>query len=426
VTEPASSRDEGRTLLALIGLGALIGAPAALVASLFLVTVHEIEHWLWTDLPDQLGRDSPPWYLVVGLPVVGGLIVWVARHYLPGDGGHSPLDGLGGGVTPLRYVPGVVLAALGTLPFGAVLGPEAPLIALGSAVGVSVAPLLKLDTRGRRVVGTAGSFSAISALFGGPLVAAFLLLEGGLAVGTMLVPALLPGLVAAAVGYLLFTGLGDWGGLDEAGLAVPDLPAYEGTHVVDLLLAIVVGVLTALVIAMARRLAERVDEVATRERLLSSLLVGGFVVGLLAYTASVMGAEADQVLFSGQAAVPSAVAETSVGVLLVILVAKSIGYAVCLGCGFRGGPVFPAIFIGTVIATFAVVIFDTSPTWAVAVGAAAGVAAGTHLIFSGLLFSMLLVGIGGLDALPAAVFAGTAAWLTREALPDRPRVEVKT
>ena len=426
MTEPASSRDEGRTLLALIGLGALIGAPAALVASLFLVTVHEIEHWLWTDLPDQLGRDSPPWYLVVGLPVVGGFIVWVARHYLPGDGGHSPLDGLGGGVTPLRYVPGVVLAALGTLPFGAVLGPEAPLIALGSAVGVSVAPLLKLDTRGRRVVGTAGSFSAISALFGGPLVAAFLLLEGGLAVGTMLVPALLPGLVAAAVGYLLFTGLGDWGGLDEAGLAVPDLPAYEGTHVVDLLLAIVVGVLTALVIAMARRLAERVDEVATRERLLSSLLVGGFVVGLLAYTASVMGAEADQVLFSGQAAVPSAVAETSVGVLLVILVAKSIGYAVCLGCGFRGGPVFPAIFIGTVIATFAVVIFDTSPTWAVAVGAAAGVAAGTHLIFSGLLFSMLLVGIGGLDALPAAVFAGTAAWLTREALPDRPRVEVKT
>jgi H+/Cl- antiporter ClcA len=426
MTEPASSRDEGRTLLALIGLGALIGAPAALVASLFLVTVHEIEHWLWTDLPDQLGRDSPPWYLVVGLPVVGGLIVWVARHYLPGDGGHSPLDGLGGGVTPLRYVPGVVLAALGTLPFGAVLGPEAPLIALGSAVGVSVAPLLKLDTRGRRVVGTAGSFSAISALFGGPLVAAFLLLEGGLAVGTMLVPALLPGLVAAAVGYLLFTGLGDWGGLDEAGLAVPDLPTYEGTHVIDLLLAIVVGVLTALVITFTRRMAERVDEVATRERLLPSLLVGGFVVGLLAYTASLMGAETDQVLFSGQAAVPSAVAETSLGVLLVILVAKSIGYAVCLGCGFRGGPVFPAIFLGTVIATFAVVIFDTSPTWAVAVGAAAGVAAGTHLIFSGLLFSMLLVGIGGLDALPAAVFAGTAAWLTREALPDRPRVEAKT
>lgn len=426
MTEPSSSRDEGRTLLALIGLGALIGAPAALVASLFLVTVHKMEHWLWTDLPDQLGRDSPPWYLVIGLPVVGGLIVWVARHYLPGDGGHSPLDGLGGGVTPLRYVPGVVLAALGSLPFGAVLGPEAPLIALGSAVGVTVAPLLKLDSRGRRVVGTAGSFSAISALFGGPLVAAFLLLEGGLAVGTMLVPALLPGLVAAAVGYLLFTGLGDWGGLDEAGLAVPDLPTYEGTHVLDLLLAIVVGVLTALAIAFTRRMAERVDEVATRERLLASLLVGGFVVGLLAYTASVLGADADQVLFSGQAAVPSAVAETSAGVLLVILVAKSIGYAVCLGCGFRGGPVFPAIFIGTVIATFAVVIFDTSPTWAVAVGAAAGVAAGTHLIFSGLLFSMLLVGIGGLDALPAAVFAGTAAWLTREALPDRPRVEVKT
>ncbi|MGH3505796.1 MAG: hypothetical protein ACRDO2_01180, partial [Nocardioidaceae bacterium] len=40
-------------------------------------------------------------------------------------------------------------------------------------------------------------------------------------------------------------------------------------------------------------------------------------------------------------------------------------------------------------------------------------------VFSGLLFSMLLVGSTGLDALPAAVFAGTAAWVTRAAIPDR-------
>ncbi|MGH3507051.1 MAG: chloride channel protein, partial [Nocardioidaceae bacterium] len=370
MAEQAARGAEGRTLLTLIGLGVVIGAPAALVACLFLVAVHEIEHWLWVAVPDLLGRDSPPWYLVVGLPAVGGVVVWVARRYLPGDGGHTPLQGIGGGTTPLRYVPSIALAALGSLPFGAVLGPEAPLIALGSAVGVTVAPLVNLDAKGMLVIGTAGSFSAVSALFGGPLVASFLLLESGLSAGAMLVPALLPGLVAAAVGYLLFIGVGDWPGLDEVGLAVPDLPAYEGTHVVDLLLGIAVGVLTALVLGVTRRLAERIDQVTARHHLLLALALGGLTIGLLAQTARGLGASADEILFSGQAAVPAAVSETSLGVLLVILVLKSIGYAVSLGCGFRGGPVFPAIFIGVVIATFAVVMFDTSPTWAVAVGAA--------------------------------------------------------
>ena len=48
----------------------------------------------------------------------------LARALLPGDGGHPPLEGIGGGATPLAYAPGVALAALGTLAFGAVLGPR--------------------------------------------------------------------------------------------------------------------------------------------------------------------------------------------------------------------------------------------------------------------------------------------------------------
>lgn len=53
---------------------------------------------------------------------------------------------------------------------GAVLGQEAPLIALGSVVGLAVTPFLRLDPREHAVLATAGSFSAISALFGGPIV----------------------------------------------------------------------------------------------------------------------------------------------------------------------------------------------------------------------------------------------------------------
>jgi H+/Cl- antiporter ClcA len=218
--------------LRLVGLGAVIGIPAALLAAVFLAFVHDLEHWLWDDLPDALGASSPPWYLVIGLPALGACVVLAARRLLPGDGGHSPLEGIGGGPVPVVNAPGIALAAIGTLSFGAVLGPEAPLIALGSAVGMAVTLFAtRVDDKGKAVLGTAGSFSAISALFGGPIVGGMMMVESGLAMGTALLPVLLPGFVAAALGYVLFVGLGDWGGLSAQGLTVPNLPPYTGTHV---------------------------------------------------------------------------------------------------------------------------------------------------------------------------------------------------
>jgi H+/Cl- antiporter ClcA len=270
------------------------------------------------------------------------------------------------------------------------------------------------------VLSTAGSFSAISALFGGPLVAGMLLVEAGVGMGAALIPMLLPGLVAAAIGYVIFVGLGDWGGLDTTALAVPGLPRYEGTSVEDLLVGLIVGVLAAVLIVAVRRLAAGVADMGGRRLGMPALLVaGGLAVGVLAQLADALGADSQDVLFSGQASVPALVAEGSTGVLLVLLIAKAVGYAVSLGCGFRGGPVFPAVFLGVGLATLAVNLLDVSPTLAVAVGTAAGMAAMTRLLFASLLFAALLVGIPGLDAIPAAVLAAAAAWVTRTALDRR-------
>ena len=415
-------RAQARLLLQLTGLGILIGIPAALVAWGFLELVHVTEHWLWHDLPASLGEDQPPWYLLVRLPVVGAVIVIIARAFLPGDGGHHPLDGFGGPPTPARNALGVALAAFGGLAFGAVLGPEAPLIALGSAVGMAVTPLVKLPKEGQVVLANAGSFSAVSALFGGPLVAGILLLEAGLAAGAKLLPALLPGVAAAATGYVMFVGLGDWGGLTAAPLEVTGLPEYSGTRVLDLVLAVVVGVVTAVSIVAVRRLAHRIQdsaETGTRPRMWLILLLGGLAVGLLAWAAQAMGANSQDVLFSGQASMPDLVGETSTSILLILIVAKGLGYAVSLGSGFRGGPVFPAAFLGVAVAMVLALAFDSSPTWALAVGAAAGMSAGTGLVFAPLLFGVLLTGTAGLDATPAAVFGVLAAWLAAAALKSR-------
>ncbi|MGH3011052.1 MAG: hypothetical protein ACRDMY_04280 [Gaiellaceae bacterium] len=55
--------------------------------------------------------------------------------------------------------------------------------------------------------------------------------------------------------------------------------------------------------------------------------------------------------------------------------------------GDGGGPVFPAIFLGIGLATLGVIAFDVTPTLAVAVGTAAGMAAMTKLLFSSLLIA---------------------------------------
>jgi chloride channel protein, CIC family len=198
---------------------------------------------------------------------------------------------------------------------------------------------------------------------------------------------------------------------------VPDLGLYEGTHLLDLLVALAVGVATAVVVAAVKRLARRVaGGGARRLGTAAFLLAGGLAVGLIALLADGLGADSQDVLFSGQASIPALLAETSTGVVLLLLVAKAIAYAISLACGFRGGPIFPALFLGIGIATLPVVWFDVSPTLALAVGAAAGTAAQTRLILTAMLFAALLVGAQGLDATPAAVLAAAAAWLTATAL----------
>jgi len=188
-----------------------------------------------------------------------------------------------------------------------------------------------------------------------------------------------------------------------------------------------VGVLAALTITAVRRGAKGVAGPGLRRLGMAPLLIGGgLAVGLIAQIADWLGADSQTVLFSGQSGVPDLAAADSTKIVLILLVAKALAYAVSLGCGFRGGPVFPAIFLGIAIAVFAVVWFDVSPTLAVAVGAAAGMAAVTRLLITSTLFAGLLVGHAGADAVPAAVLAAVAAWLTARFLDTRATAQIGT
>ena len=410
----------GERALRLVGLGALIGIPAALAAALFLAAVHELEHWFWVDLPEHLGASGPPWYLVVGLPLAGACLVLAARTLLPGDGGHEPLGGIAVAPTPISHAPGVILAAIGSLAFGAVLGPEAPLFALGSIVGLAAARFARMGDTDARVLSTAGTFSAISALFGGPVAAAMLLLEAGVGMGASLIPTLIPGLVAASIGYLIFLGIGDWGGLEATTLSVPGLPAYDGVHLRDLVVAVVVGVLLAVLTEVVRRLAARIAGPGVRgSECRGHCCSGRWRSAWWRWSRTGSGRAHRTSSSPARRRIPALVGEDSARIVIVLLAAKALAYAVCLGCGFRGGPVFPAIFLGVAVAMVAAIAFDMSPTLALAVGTAAGMTAMTRLILASLIIAALLVGTAGVEAIPVAALAAVAAWMTMAAIDTR-------
>ena len=245
--------------LRLLLLAAIIGAPIAAVAWGFLWLVDELQDWFFTDLPGDLGFDSVPAWWPLPLLALAGVLVGLTIRYLPGAGGKSPADGFTPGERPPSPIelPSIFLAALAGLSLGVVIGPEAPLIALGGGLGVCAVRLAARDAppATETVVAAAGSFSAISTLLGSPLLGAFLLMEASGLAGASMGLVLVPGLVAAGIGSLIFVGLDSWTGLSTFSLVIPNLPAVGTPTVAEFGWAIAIGLAAAVLGAVIRRLA---------------------------------------------------------------------------------------------------------------------------------------------------------------------------
>jgi H+/Cl- antiporter ClcA len=172
------------------------------------------------------------------------------------------------------------------------------------------------------------------------------------------------------------------------------------------------AIVSGLAAILSRRFALIVAGAAKRHR--SAILVtAGLLVGLLA---AVFRAVTDQpvalVLFSGQSALPELIALSSAGVLVLLVVVKFLAYGLSLGAGFRGGPVFPATFLGIGIGVLAsVVIPGLQLTPAVITGLAAGSATALRAPFFGALFAALLGGPAAAETIPLAILGAVIGWL---------------
>ena len=304
------------------------------------------------------------------------------------------------------------------------LGPEAPLIAIGSGLGVLAVHLIKRDAppMAIAVIGAAGSFAAIATLLGSPL-ARRVPPDGGRGLGgAMMGVVFVPGLLAAGIGSLSSSG----STLDRirhllARRARTSPPAASPTGA-EFLWAIAIGVLAAIIGTVIRRLALFLQPIVERRMVLFTPVVG-ISIGVLAFifVEATDRASAD-VLFSGQdqlAPLIEGAADWTVGALLLLFLCKGLAYTVPLS-GFRGGPVFPGMFLGAV-GGIALSHLAGLPMIA---GAAMGIGAMTVAMLGLPLVSVLLVTLllqaDGLPLMPLVIVAVVVSYVVSARLVPAP------
>lgn len=404
----ASSSDP-KAMARLLLLALLLGVVAATCGTVMLEVIHRVTNLLFTDLPATLGLDGAPWWWSTVVLAVGATVVVLARR-MPGQSGLGPLTGFHFD-DPLRIVPSVLLAGIATLCFGFVLGPEAPLIVLGTAVGALVTR--NSDVRTQRAAMVLGAVAAIGAIFGNPFVAGFLILE--FAAFGLVPAALLPAVfVSLGAGYLTSIGLDGLPGLGVRVLEVPGVPAYDAIEPGNLLFGFIVALVTGLVVVALRESAVRLDRITTIHPV--RMIYVGTALTSLALLVAQVGFDIDPslILFSGQSGMGDLITQTSISAVIVIVITKGVAYAAALGCGLRGGPIFPATFLGVGVGVLVSLI---APDVSVSPLAAAGIAAGTAAMIkapgTSALLAALLIGGSGAAIAPFALFGAVIGLVVR-------------
>jgi H+/Cl- antiporter ClcA len=340
-----------------------VGVAASLLLVLVDAAAEGLQDVLWGALPDALGvgRYSVLWMLVVltATGVLVGLVVWKA----PGHAGPDPATmGLDAPVLPPLVLPGLLLATVLMLAGGPSLGPENPIIAVNVGLAYWLGRRL-LPRMPGPVWPVLAEAATIGALFGTPVAAALLISEalaGRQSKGPLWDQVFAP-LVAAAAGSMTAT-LAAHPSFDLG------LPPFGRPDAGDVLAAMVIASAGALLTLGAVRAFPYVHGAFARLRHPMLMLpAGGLVLGLL----GALGGHLT--LFKGLAEVGELARDPdgwTAGEFATMTVVKLAALLVAASCGFRGGRIFPAVFVGAALGLTAHALV---PAVHPAVGVAAGV-----------------------------------------------------
>lgn len=324
---------------------------------------------LWETIPETWAS-TPAWY-VIGVLLVAAVAVFVIRKFV-GDAGHSPIGGIKvSSITPKEYV-GVILAILASLWGGIVLGPEVALVATGSMIGGLFAKWMGItDSKDQTKVVGLGALGAILALFVGPII------SGSMQLGS----------------------------------------TPEAIEVDQLGWAIAVAIIVAVVVTLARVVAALIARATGSGPHLPILIGAALIVGISALI--VQSRTGEGILFivtSGEEFITKLPALTSTSTVLAIIIFKAIAYAVSLGSGFRGGPFFPAMFVGAAVGLLiSLAMGDSGPSVpaAIVVGVIASLIATAPMKWPVVIILGVVLGLlmGTWTLVPAALIGAVVARL---------------
>jgi H+/Cl- antiporter ClcA len=421
----AAPEDSTSTLLTkgflmLLVIASVVGVLVSLAAWCFVELVYQTQRELYTHLPSAVGyHNGPPSWWPLPILAIAGLITAFAIVRLPGNGGHIAAAGLqvSGGLPQTITLPGIVLAGLASIGMGVVLGPEGPLIALGGGLAVATIKLARKTAPSQVlvVVAATGSFAAVSFVFGSPIIAAVLLIEATGLGGSKLPIVLIPGLIGAGIGSLVSVGMGSFTGLSSSAYALGPLtlPVYHHPTAAAFAWTIPLALLVAVVAYLIRTGGLATNRIIKSRQFLLLPVCGLIVAGLAIAFAQSTGKGFEEVLFSGQDALPGLVSGAgtwSLSALALLIIFKGLSYSISLG-SFRGGPTFPAIFLGAAGGIMCSHLPGFPITAAVAVGMGAGIVAILRLPLSAVVIVSVLTSKAGAGAEPLVIVGVVISYL---------------
>jgi len=324
-------------LLVFVGIVGMVGAVLMFV---FFFLEDMFTDLLWAGIPtNSFSPVFDPRILVICL--LGGLLVGAIRSWCKGDIAIMAEDLIEfnekGRFTLKRGIE-LFLRGLVSLVCGAPLGPEAPLTVTTGATGTLIAEKARLPPPVVALSSLAGISGFFGAFLSSPFAGALIFIETTLEKGTMTWKIVLPSIFAATTGFAVSFLL------SGAGFGVFTLPPHGGFRDVDLLYAVLLGVIGGacgiffiVVYQKMRRIFEPLEH---RPVLLG--LIGGIgmgVTGILLPLTLFMGSEQLQVLVNHYL-------EVSLLLLAALVLVKILLITFVFSTGFAGGYIFPGFFIG--------------------------------------------------------------------------------
>jgi len=385
---------------------ALFGALSSLLAVGYITLYNQgVEFFKQVSL-FVLNINIWPLILLTGAGVVIGLLIkFLGQH--GGLGVAQQQYAKTGRLNP-RDVPSILLQGFTTLWSGAAVGPEGPLVFLTGGVGTFISDRLRLQKDDVQVLVYSSIAGAFGGFFGSPVVGAVGAIEYMFIKELNLYRHIIPGLLAAAVGWGVYYAL-----LQTSFLGIYDFPNYDSPRLVDLWWAFLVGVIAGLVGIMFKLIFGILHLAFGRlkKRPILLAITGGVVIGLI-------GSFLPLTLYSGQNQLLQIIhnpAGFGIGLLLLLVLVKALLTSTSFATGFEGGPIFPSLFMGGTLGLALSKILTFIPE---GVGVTAGMAGVASAVFPMPLTMILLLGLmgGQTDLLPIIVIGAVIGFLVSKAL----------